>query len=295
VALRSMTAYCRVAKNFPSFELSCELHSVNKKTFDLTLNLPLEFLPFDMLMRKMISEKIDRGTITATVRAKFLGDGASHIILDEPLFMQAHSQLQRLAKKLKAPPISLETTLLLCKDLSFVSCEPKNGKEAQYKKALQGLFGDAIKQLLAMKEREGKLIGEAIEGYLKQLEKVHEAISKLEGSVLKRYRGKLIDFAKSLTPALALSEERICQEVALVAEKCDITEELLRLKMGIAHGYELLEGKESKGKTLEFVFQELFREINTIGSKSADSAISALVISGKSLIEKMKEQIQNVE
>lgn len=284
-----MTAYARVkSKEIKGLSWVFELHSVNRKTLEIHMHLGKELLFLDLEMRKIIAKELHRGQLT--VKLNLTKSKKSELLL-------------QLLKKMKSDFVTLSKELNLSKDditLPFllgqfdkISLEEEFGAKIQNE--LKKTLENALKELIKMKEVEGKALSEdiakrckLISGYLTQIEKESKKSPE-------QYRKKLkTRLSEILTEAEM--DERVLREVALFAEKVDITEEITRIKSHLKQMVNLLESKEiSIGRKLDFLVQEMLREINTIASKTSLLEVTKKSIECKAELEKIREQVQNIE
>lgn len=294
--IKSMTAYSRASGNSPLGRVVVEIHSVNRRMLDMSLNLPRDLLRFDVEIRKWLSGWLERGQIT--LRLNLQSEGMSG-----ELFSSYSSQLKELKKgwdKLAeelgyASDKVVDLPFLVSQMQGLPSSEAAEDEEA-LKSSLKSIVEEALQELMKMKEAEGKTLALDIQKRLKVIEENIAAVELIKEQPLVHYRKKLIDRLKEVGHMHGEAEERILREVALLAEKLDVTEELVRLRTHIEQFRRHLASQEKAiGRTLDFLTQEMHREINTLGSKSADSEISSYVIKIKSELDKIREQVQNIE
>lgn len=294
--IKSMTAYSRASGSSPLGRLVVEIHSVNRRMLDMSPSLPKELLRFDVEVRKWLGEWLERGQIT--VRASLQSEG-----LSGNLFPSYSSQLKalkegwdKLAKELGYASEKTIDLPFLVSQMQWTPSTEIDEKEEAVRDSLKGVVEDALQQLMKMKETEGKSLASDIQKRLKLIEENLAAIELIKEQPLAHYRKKLIDRLKEVDHLHGEAEERVLREVALLAEKLDVTEELIRLCTHLEQFRRHLASQEKAiGRTLDFLTQEMHREINTLGSKSADSEISSYVIKIKSELDKIREQVQNIE
>ncbi|MES2121668.1 MAG: YicC/YloC family endoribonuclease [Chlamydiota bacterium] len=294
--IKSMTAYGRSSKTSKAGRFVVEIHSVNRKMLDISIYLPKELLRFDIDVRKWISASVERGQLSVRVTA--LSEGVAGA--EFPRYL---TQLKGLKEGWEQLSRSLGYDPEKAIDLPFLVAQMQEGaltdaKEVteETKSALKELVDEAIQELLAMKENEGKALAVDIQNRLKTIEEKVTTIEELRDEPLIYYRKKLHERLKEVFPTHAEMEERVAREIALLAEKMDVTEELVRLRTHIEHfRHHLFSHEKAIGRTLDFLTQEMHREINTLGSKSQNSDISQAVIAVKGEIEKIREQVQNIE
>lgn len=294
--IKSMTAYSRTSINSPLGRLVIEIHSVNRKMLDMSLYLPKDWLRFDIEIRKWLSQSLERGQIT--LRLTLQSEGVS-----QKLFSHYSNQLkilkegwEKLADKLGYDPSKMIDLPFLVSQLQTTPAPESKEDEEELKSSLKKGVEIALDELMRMKEREGGILSLDIQKRLKIIEDNAAAVESRKEIPLTHYREKLIDRLKEIGHLSSEVEERIIREVAILAEKLDITEELVRLRTHIGQFHQYLDSQEKAvGRTLDFLTQEMHREINTLGSKSAESEISLCVVKMKSELDKIREQVQNIE
>ena len=285
---RSMTAYARGVQMTPFGRLILEIHSVNKRVLEMNVSLPRNLLYLDLLLRDWLREKVTRGQVT--VRLQFEDEDAEGVQLKKTA-----SELKSLKKFWEKIAVDLSYDPKKEVTLSFLMKQvPQETKENIEESQLKVAFQETVLKFLAMKEREGKVLGEDISVRLQLLREHLEKVEGLAPSVAKRYLERLKQKIDEVsTPEL---EDRLYREMVLFADKIDITEEIVRLKSHFDQFFSYLKSKEqSIGRTLDFLCQEIYREINTIGSKAQEGQISFFVVEMKSELDKIKEQVQNIE
>jgi uncharacterized protein (TIGR00255 family) len=292
---KSMTAYGRTSHATAFGRLVIEVQSVNRKMLDINVYLPKDLLRFEVDMRKWLSSDIERGQVTVrvTLQAEQTGGG---------LWQAQAAQLKALkgswdtlARDLGCDPQNVDLRFLveqLQKTSPFQTVE----EEAPMRDALEAALSETLLTLNKMKQQEGKVLGQDI---LKRLDLITEALKVIESRKelpLVRYQQKIRERLAEISALSPELEEKIARELALLAEKMDITEEIVRLYSHMdqlrAH---LSSSSKSIGRTLDFLVQEMNREINTLGAKSADTEVSTLVVKMKGELEKIREQVQNIE
>lgn len=286
---RSMTAYGRAVGEIASgLSCICEVHSVNRKHFDLHLHLAKEFLFLDVQLRQFIGKVIKRGKVT--VKISFQSQGMA--LTPPSLLKQLKQQWISVARELGYDPSGIDLPFLL-ERAGEVSLEKQLGGDVQ--QGVETVLKEALDAFGAMKETEGGALVSDIEKRLAHLSTCLEKIEMRSKGLPEAYRKRLIEKLEALLHT-AGEDERVLREVALFAEKIDITEEIVRLRSHIAQMREVLQSKEkSVGRTLEFLIQEMAREMHTIGSKSQDLALIEQAMEGKGELEKVREQVQNIE
>jgi uncharacterized protein (TIGR00255 family) len=275
--------------------MQVEMKSLNHRYLEIFLRMPALLSTLETEIKKKIGERFSRGKIEVSIRMdnEATQDGTQALMLNLPLVRQYYSLLNQIKEELKLPD---EVTLEMMsgfRDL-FV---PKEIEEdlAGLWADLEGALDVAMDKLTDMRITEGEALGRDLACRMNKIQKLLGIIALRAPEVVGEYRQRLIDRIRELTQGMNVDEARIHQEVAILAEKSDITEEVVRLESHIGQFMELLVGEEAIGRKVDFLIQEMNREINTIGSKSGDGETARQVIEIKSELSKVREQIQNVE
>jgi uncharacterized protein (TIGR00255 family) len=290
--MRSMTGYGRGDADYAGAKFSVELNSVNRKQSDIVMNLPRDLAALEPRIRQAINEKISRGRLNVLV---VLHQGANGVALalDTALARSYHEAMLTLQKELSAPG---EITIGTILQAPGVMRSPEQSIDADDAwPVVQRALGAALGELIKMREREGKHLAKDLIHRLKTLRKEIKEIRALYPEVVKKYRAALRERLAKARLDLPLDDERLLKEVTIFADRSDISEELTRLESHLAQFAHHLRKNEPVGRTLEFITQEIFRELNTLGAKSNDAGISQHVVACKSELEKIREQILNLE
>ncbi|WP_068467851.1 YicC/YloC family endoribonuclease [Candidatus Protochlamydia phocaeensis] len=290
-----MTAYGRASLNTDVGHFTVEIQSVNRKFLEVNVVLPRELSHFDIEIKKWLLPFASRGQITVKVTASFDGQAPFVVVPNLALAKQMKQAWDQIAHHLQVGDSKFELSLLAQAD-DILRFEENREEEESYRHALKHAFDQALKGFLHMKTQEGTLLQVDI---LNRIEKIRHWMVDIEGRApyaTKKYREKLMSRLEELLPGHVENEDRILREIALFAEKIDITEEITRFYCHLLRFEELSQSSSmGGGKTLEFILQELNREVNTIGNKSSDLEIARQVIDIKSELERIREQIQNIE
>lgn len=291
--MRSMTGYGRGEGDHDGTKISVELNSVNRKQSDIVINLPRDLTELEPRIRQTINEKISRGRMNVLVTFQESANGTRQLALDTGLARSYHEAMLTLQKELSAPG---EITIGTILQAPGVMRSPEHSIEAAAAwPVLEQALAAALAELIKMREREGKHLAKDLIHRLKVLRKEIKEIRALYPDVVKKYRSALLERIEKAGLNLPIEDERLLKEVAFFADRSDISEELTRLESHLAQFAHHLRKNEPVGRTLEFITQEIFRELNTLGAKSNDAAISQSVVACKSELEKIREQIQNLE
>src|ERR1700738_4662207 len=293
MAVRSMTGYGRGETDHGGVKISVELNSVNRKQSDIVVNLPRDLAELEPRVRQTINESISRGR-TNVVISYHDGSGITRkLALDTELARSYHEAMRALQRELNAPGEITIGAILQAPGVLRVPEEALKADEAwpAVERALRG----ALAELIKMREREGKHLAKDLIHRLKAMRKQLKEIRALHPGVVKKYRAALLDRIQKAGLPLTGDDERLVKEVSFFADRSDISEELTRVESHLAQFAHHLRRREPVGRTLEFITQEIFRELNTLGAKANDAAISQRVALCKAELEKIREQIQNLE
>ena len=288
-----MTGYGRGEADHAGTRISVELNSVNRKQSDIVINLPRDLAMLEPRIRQAINEKISRGRMNVMVGLQQSANGASALALDTALARSYHEAMLTLQKELSAPGEITIGTILQAPGVMRSPEHTVNADDAW--PLVQHALTAALSDLVKMREDEGKHLAKDLIHRLKTLRAEIKEIRKLYPDVVKKYRAVLNERLTKSGLDLPLDDERLLKEVTNFSYRSDISEELTRLESHLAQFAHHLRKNEPVGRTLEFITQEIFRELNTLGAKSNDAGISQHVVACKSELEKIREQIQNLE
>lgn len=292
--MKSMTGYGRGECAQDGFKVTVELSSVNRKQAELALNLPREMEVLEGPIRDLVHRHVGRGRVTGRVSLHAGGKSSVRMHLNVSLAKAYARELERLARQLKlAGPVTLDQ--LVRAPGVFQTDEELAGAENLWP-AVEKALKQALMALVSMRRREGAHLAEDLCRRVARMRKSVERVRKQAPRSAERYRQQLIQRIKHAgLPAPATDDERLLKEVVFFADRSDISEELTRLQSHFKQFEDCLNSNEPVGRTLDFLAQEMNREINTIGSKANDAAISREVVTLKAELEKFREQAQNVE
>lgn len=290
--MRSMTGYGRGSAQADGREITVELRSVNHRYLDLSFRFPRALNFVEPLMRKMLSAGLARGHVDVSLAYQNHRQDAKRVEPDIALALSYCQAAQRIAQEANLSQALLIGDLLRLPDVMGVT------EEAEDEEVLGGLIEQAaqaaLADLVAAREHEGAAIQRDLKGHLHCLGVVLSDMKSLAPNQPEVYRQKLEERLSRLVFE-GLDPQRLAQEVALFADKVAVDEELARLSAHIEQMDGLLFGDEPLGRKMDFLVQEMNREVNTIGSKASDLSLTRLVLESKNVLEKMREQIQNVE
>jgi uncharacterized protein (TIGR00255 family) len=292
--IKSMTGYGRTVLKKESFYITVEMKSVNHRFCELSLRLPRILMGFEDKVKRLINQYVQRGKVNIfiTVEGENLIQRAVEV--DWGLMDQYVTILQEAKKKHDfSAPLTLDQLLQLPELFTIIEKETETDQLEQH---LLDTVKQASLQLVDMRKMEGEAILEDLVNKLKTIQQIQEELYQYSPSVVESYRIRLQKRVNEFLNGNGVADEaRILTEVAVFADKASIDEELTRLKSHIKQFYFILESGGVVGRKLDFLVQEMNREINTIGSKANDAKISQKVVDMKSELEKIREQVQNVE
>lgn len=289
-----MTGFGRGDCSIDDICFNVELRSVNHRYIDISIRLPKKFTYLEESIRSLIRSYVQRGRIEVYINYENIGASDVEVAVDLSLAKEYLSSLLKIEEELMVQTDI--TTSLIAGFPDVIKTEKKEENEEKVWQCLQGALDDALIKLTEMRKNEGQKLKEDIVGRLHKTSRFLNKIEDRSPLIVEEYREKLTDRIKEiLDEQLALDDNRIAAEVALFADKSNITEEIVRLHSHINQFTEILEEDDAVGRKLDFLLQEMNREINTIGSKANDLNIANLVINIKSEFEKMREQVQNIE
>ena len=291
--MNSMTGYGRGEAARGGAKFTVEISTVNRKQAELSLYLPRELDALESRARDEINAKVSRGRIAARVQWTAKSGDRAQVEIDRNLAKEYAKEYRKLATDLKlGGEVSLDTVLRAPGVLQ--TSEEELDVESLWT-PLRTALRAALKQLLAMRAREGANLKKDLYKRIDALQKSVKAVKRQAPKTVRRHREALQDRLNQSGLDLKLDDERVLKEVALFADRIDIAEELTRLESHFGQFADYAKSKGPVGRTLDFLSQEMNREVNTIGSKANDPLISRLVVAMKSELEKFREQVQNVE
>ncbi|MDE3045930.1 MAG: YicC family protein [Verrucomicrobiota bacterium] len=287
--IASMTGFGRAVEEAPFGKLVVEIQSVNRKYLEVFVSLPKEWSRFENEVRKLVQGSALRGFVTVRVTVTPGAAALEGILPDKKALLALKKGWEKLAVSLGYPKECIDLPFLL---QQMGESPSKETDFAPLKKGLE----KALVALVEMKKTEGRALTKDVGARLDLIGRLVESVEKAAPDAVAKQRQKLKERMEEVLVPHAELDERLLREVALFAEKVDISEEIIRLKSHLSQYRDVLKGKgEGAGRKMEFLVQEMGREINTIGSKSMDAKISHLVVEAKSELEKVREQIQNIE
>lgn len=291
--MNSMTGFGRAEQDTPQGRLSVELSSVNSRFMELSVRLPRSLYALEPKVRELLTPQIERGKLNVYVNL-----GESEIDGSQPLInvkvARAYArQLTKLKKDMKlSGELSVSDLLAVPEIMRPEKSEPEADK---FEKVVLKLIGKAVKELKAMRQAEGKAMATDMQGRLDSMSPLIGQIEKRSRTAVEERTTRIKERVKELLEGQEPDGLRMEEEIAILAERSDVAEECTRLRSHIEQFDSALKSKEAVGRRLNFILQEMNREVNTIGSKCSDFDISSVVIQMKEEVERIREQVQNVE
>ena len=292
--LKSMTAFGRAENTSEGRAYTVEIRSLNRRYLETAVRLPRELLALEERIKKLIAQRISRGRIDVTVSVRKTHEATFEIEINLPLAKAYYDALTELSENLGLDDrVKLETVLGM--EGIVTGTEPEMDLE-QIWTALSFCVGDALDEIDAMRISEGEAIYREFQERLQQVETGLSEVKALAPDVLFQCHSRLKERISLLTEGkVELDPSRLAQEAAFLVDKGDITEEIVRAASHLQQFYTMMESEGPTGRALDFLLQELNREVNTMGSKASDARLAHIVVNVKSELEKIREQVQNLE
>jgi uncharacterized protein (TIGR00255 family) len=291
--LKSMTAYGRSDCEFGKKLLTAEIKALNNRYRDIILRLPTTLQEYEDFIKAEISAKVKRGRIEVTIQMAGGEETAYNLEFNRPLLTAYQKIFNEMHKEFGTDKKIKPEFFFQLRDAII----PKtNGPDPEeLKSSISKLVGQALESLETMRTNEGKALADDLDKRLALIKGYLDKIEERAPSVVAEYRDKLKSRIEVIAEGLEIDDVRLAQEVALFATRCDITEEIVRAGSHLTQFHTYMGMDDSVGRRLDFLIQELNREINTISSKASDSFISTCSVEVKAELEKIREQIQNIE
>ena len=289
-----MTAYGRGEHSEGDATFTAELKSLNNRYRDVILRIPKTFQPLEDEIRSQIASKVRRGRIEVSIQLeKNASENEYDLELNLPLVKSLIGIFEELNEQFGLDDkIAAET---LCQMRDVILYKPHDVDIDEARPALLEVLRLALDSLDKMRLAEGQAIEEDFLKRLKLIEAYLDDIEEKAPTMVEAYQKRLVERMNKISQDMELDENRLMQEVAIFADRCDITEELVRLRSHLKQFQTYMSEDDSIGRRLDFLIQEINREVNTISSKTFDSSISSKVVEIKGELEKLREQVQNVE
>lgn len=291
--LLSMTGYGSAKGSVEGQEITVELKSVNNRYLDCSVRLPRNFLFAEDTVKQAVSAGVSRGKVDVFVSAQASQDSGTVVSVNEELARGYRDAVARIAETL-----GLESGLnafSLARFPDVLTVERRELDKEKAAAALSEITAKAVEEFNAMREREGERLRRDMLGKLETIEGLVSVVEERSPQTVKEYRERLEARLRDILADRSLDEQRVITEAAIFADRTAVDEETVRLRSHIAQFRTMLEEGSPIGRKMDFLVQEFNRESNTIGSKCSDASLAKVVVDLKSEIEKIREQLQNVE
>ncbi|MEI4831081.1 YicC/YloC family endoribonuclease [Bacillus sp. FJAT-53711] len=290
--ISSMTGFGRAKVENDAFQITVEMKSVNHRFLEMNIRLPKQMMVFEDKIRKLIAEQVGRGRIEVSIIVEGEGLVERKLRVDWSLLEQYKLIMEEAKDKFQLQDSITLQQLIAMPEVTAIE-EVENVNET-FEHSLYEAVRCAASMLKTMRDGEGERLHKDLEHRLQEIHTCVHAIVPYAPSVIQKYRERLENRLKELHNQ-ELEEQRLLTEIAVFADRCDIHEELVRLQSHLEQFQEALQSTEPVGRKMDFIVQEMHREINTIGSKANDLTISKYVVEMKNNLEKIREQVQNIE
>jgi len=287
----SMTGYGKSERITGDFTLTIEVRSLNSKYFDCQIRMPKEISAMEIELRKIAEQRLERGKVSVTIDLVFKTIDPDIELVNENLFMSYYQVLRNLADKVDDQKADIFKTTLYLPDVINSSL---NQVDKSLGAVIEETLIEALDSCLDYRIEEGKKLAQVMNENIFNINENLQQIEVLDPERIDQVRERISKNIKDLIPKESFDENRFEQELIYYIEKLDINEEKVRLKSNLEYFLKVMDAEESSGKKLNFIGQEIGREINTIGSKAAYAPIQRHVISMKEELEKIKEQLLNI-
>lgn len=291
--LRSMTGFGRGEHTGRLKQVTVEIKAVNNRFGEIQVRLPSQYAALEERVRRFLLNQLSRGRIDVYIKLKDTGLRPRELQVDKDLAVTYYKALEDLAT-ITGLPCEVNVTQIAQFPDVLTMCEEEEEIDLIWEDILPALQ-EAVAVLLEMREREGRKLKEDLLERMQVLQQLHKKISEKSPQVVEIYREKLTARLQELMVEEQIDADRLALEIALYADRCNIDEELVRLNSHFSQFIQNLEEEQAVGRKLDFLLQEMNREVNTIGSKANNLEIKQAVVELKSELEKIREQVQNIE
>ncbi len=285
-----MTGYGKAVAELPNKRITVEIRSLNSKQFDLSARIPSIYREKELILRNMLSRRLERGKVDLTMNVDLLNRDVSSKI-DPIILQQYHRELSSLATEMGiATPADWFPVLLRLPDVMRQENETLSEEEWN---SIEVAISEALEELIRFRQQEGEMLQQVLSGKIEAIRSLLAVVEPFEAERTEKIKSRLYESLSSLE-GIEVDKNRLEQEMIYYLEKLDVNEEKTRLAHHLDYFTETLRDNSSQGKKLGFIAQEIGREINTLGSKSNQSGMQRIVVQMKDELEQIKEQILNV-
>lgn len=291
--VKSMTGYGHAQRNVRGKDITVEIKSVNHKFFDFSVRTSRGYSFIEDKIRSFVKERISRGKVDVYVSIVNVDEAAADVVLNESLAAGYVAALRQLGEKFGLADDISVSTVARYSDIFTVKKQTEDENEVWV--AVSEVLSEAVNSFIAMREAEGVKLYDDVVGRMNSILDTVQKIEERSPQTLEDYSARLRAKIEELKGDTAIDEQRLLTEIAIFADKIAVDEETVRLRSHFAQMLSMLDSGEAVGRKLDFIVQEMNREANTIGSKAQDAEIAHMVVEIKAEIEKIREQIQNIE
>ncbi len=291
--LKSMTGYGRYEEIAGGKKIMAEIKSVNHRYADYSIKIPRYYGFLEDKLRCLIAERVTRGKIDVFITIESYGESDRDIILNEELTRDYLNALRELRDKFGLPDDISVMSVARYPDI--FKTERRDEDEEEIWALVEHTVNQALDAFCDMRSREGGRIEKDLRGRIEYMKTLAAKVDELSPKTVEAYKERLYAKIKELLEDREIDETRLLTEVAIFADKVAVNEETVRLSSHFEEFYRIIESGEPAGRKLDFLIQEINRETNTIGSKAQDVEVAKIVVTLKGEIEKLREQIQNIE
>ena len=289
-----MTGFGKAEANLQGRKIKVEISSVNsRKGLDLGINLPRELVSMEAELREQLQKAVSRGRVGVSVFVDGVNGANGQLRVNRDLLKQYCKEIRLYAKEIGAnDEVGMEFLFRLP---GVMGDGKSDAEETGLQKKIAETLGVAVAEFQKSREREGRFLCKNLIRQIGALDKIVAGVEKRKDAVLLRFRQNLQKRLREAGLEVPLDDERLVKEIVIFSDRCDISEEVMRLRSHFQEARRLLQTADSIGRNLDFLLQEIGREVNTIGSKANDIEISRRVVELKTELEKIREQVQNLE
>ena len=291
--VKSMTGFGRGQVNAMGYQVNCEIKGVNHRYFDPFIRISRRYSSLEERIKEELRKYVSRGRLEININIEKTGESRRNIKVDKDLAIAYYNYLKEIAEKLN---ISQEIRIIDVFRLPEVfGLEDEEENLETVWAVLKQSVGQAVECLVDMRIKEGINLAEDIRTRNRMISGMVERLEARSPEVSREYGERLRCRIAEFMEQDGIDEQRLLQEIAIFADKSSVTEEIVRLKSHTDHLEELMQAQDSVGRKSDFLVQEMFREINTIASKANDLEMNRIVVDAKAELEKIREQLQNIE
>lgn len=291
--MNSMTGFGQASWQRGGRRLTVEVRSVNQRALDVRLNLPREYQPWEPELRQCVLAAVARGKVDVSITRSGSASRDFTVEINEPLARASLRGWRTLQRRLGVPG-EIDVSFLVARPefMRVVESRPDVGGDLP---RLRRLLGAALRKLDAARRREGRVLECDMRARVARLRRIERGLKRRTATLVPEFARRLAERMSNVLGPQEFDQARVLQEAALLAERADVTEEIVRLGSHLGRLEALVRQRGPAGRPIDFLLQEIHREFNTIASKSADLDVTRLTLEARSEVEKLREQTQNVE